>query len=114
MPSARLSAGLVLGQEFVVKRGVKVEVVQKSFPFFCCAPGPTEKPIDVRSQHRRGVIEAEDGIETYSFQFSLADDAPFAGMDANMLRVWKRGSKSWRIVKMPIRGKCGKGTDDTF
>ncbi|MBX3023223.1 MAG: hypothetical protein KF799_16230, partial [Bdellovibrionales bacterium] len=58
----------------IVIDGVDGDMVRQTLPFFSRTPGLSDQSCNVRSQHRAGVIEAEDGVEPYLFEFSLSCD----------------------------------------
>lgn len=58
-----------------MKSRVDGEMVFEAFDFLCRAPGFSKETVNIRTEHRAGMIEAENRIKSTAFEFSLAGDA---------------------------------------
>ena len=58
-----------------MKGRVDREMIFEALEFFRRAPGFSKETINVRTEHRAGMVKAKDRIESTAFEFSLAGDA---------------------------------------
>ena len=65
---------ILVDQNEVVIERIDRDLQSQPLWLFCCVPGSSEEPVDVRSEHSKGVIQAKDRIKPSGFEFSLSYD----------------------------------------
>ena len=82
----------LLQQHLIVENRIETEMVDKVFHLLRCVPGSAKEPIDVCSQHRASVIQAEEGIKRYFLELPLPHESltDISSCRKCFRYIWKR------------------------
>ena len=67
------------------------------------APRFPKEPIDVRTEHREGVIQAKDRIKFLSLELALARNRSSSTKDCLVGRLWKVLANKVSVMRVGIR-----------
>ena len=73
-----------IGQNPVVKIHIERDVVSQALDLLARAPGSSEEPVDVRPEHRAGVIERKHRIKAFVPKLALPCDGPSPARDPHV------------------------------